>query len=177
MMSKAELRKEIRRRFSETTAEERLSWSEEVCNDLFDNEALVDASTVMAFYPLPDEVNILPLLDELVEIGVRVLLPEVVSDTEMVLRPYSPETTMLDGGFGTKVSNTTVFTDYEQIDTILVPGVAFDNEGHRLGRGKGYYDRFLAQIPESAVKVAVCFPFQIVEQVPAEEHDILMDYV
>lgn len=177
MMSKAELRKEIRRRFSETTAEERLSWSEEVCNDLFDNEALVDASTVMAFYPLPDEVNILPLLDELVEIGVRVLLPEVVSDTEMVLRSYSPEATMLDGGFGTKVSDTTVFTDYEQIDTILVPGVAFDNEGHRLGRGKGYYDRFLAQIPESAVKVAVCFPYQIVEQVPAEEHDILMDYV
>lgn len=177
MISKSELRKEIRRRFSETTAEERKQWSDDICSDLFDNEALVDSSTVMAFYPLADEVDILPLLDELVEIGVQVLLPEVVNDEDMVLRTYSPNSKLIEGTLGTKVSDTAVFNEYEEIDTVLVPGMAFDNDGHRLGRGKGYYDRFLRKFPEDTVKIAVCFPYQIVDQVPTEDHDILMDYV
>ena len=70
----------------------------------------------------------------------------------------------------------TLFTDYAAIDFIAVPGVAFDRNGNRLGRGKGYYDRLLPRIP-SAYKAGICFPFQLVEEVPAEPFDIRMDEV
>ena len=69
-----------------------------------------------------------------------------------------------------------LFTNYALIDLIVVPGVAFDTKGNRLGRGKGYYDRLLPHIP-SAYKAGICFPFQIVEEVPAESFDILMDEI
>ena len=69
-----------------------------------------------------------------------------------------------------------LFTDYADIDFIVVPGVAFDRNGNRLGRGKGYYDRLLPRIP-SAYKAGICFPFQLVEEVPAEPFDIRMDEI
>jgi 5,10-methenyltetrahydrofolate synthetase len=68
------------------------------------------------------------------------------------------------------------FADYEKIDVALVPGMAFDAAGHRLGRGKGYYDRFLAAHPH-LYKIGVCFPFQHVAEVPVNEYDVCMDEV
>ena len=69
-----------------------------------------------------------------------------------------------------------VVVDDATIDFIAVPGVAFDLKGNRLGRGKGYYDRLLPRIP-SAYKAGICFPFQLVEEVPAESFDIRMDII
>jgi 5-formyltetrahydrofolate cyclo-ligase len=63
-----------------------------------------------------------------------------------------------------------------QLLIAIVPGMAFDKQGHRLGRGKGYYDRFLSRIP-NIYKIGVCFPFQLVESVLSEKTDILMDEV
>ena len=57
-----------------------------------------------------------------------------------------------------------------------MPGVAFDHDGNRMGRGKGYYDRFLPLIP-STYKIGICFPFQMITSIPAEEHDIRMDEI
>ena len=67
-----------------------------------------------------------------------------------------------------------IFEDYSTIDVIIVPGVAFDNQGNRLGRGKGYYDRFLKKIPATK-KIGICFDFQMIEQIPTEKNDIPMD--
>jgi 5-formyltetrahydrofolate cyclo-ligase len=69
-----------------------------------------------------------------------------------------------------------LFTDLALIDVVLVPGVAFDAQGHRLGRGKGYYDRFLQSVSDIK-KIGVCFDFQKVESVPAEAHDVVVDIV
>ena len=68
------------------------------------------------------------------------------------------------------------FTDYHSISVALVPGMAFDAAGHRLGRGRGYYDRFLSAHPP-LYKIGVCFPFQRVAEVPSEEHDVAMNEV
>jgi 5-formyltetrahydrofolate cyclo-ligase len=68
------------------------------------------------------------------------------------------------------------FTDLESIDMIIVPGVAFDREGNRMGRGRGFYDRLLSTTPH-AFKVGVAFGFQMVEQVPTEPFDIKMNKV
>jgi 5-formyltetrahydrofolate cyclo-ligase len=65
---------------------------------------------------------------------------------------------------------------YHEIDLAVIPGVAFDRLGARLGRGKGYYDRLLSQMP-NAYKIGICFPFQLLERLPSEPHDVLMNEV
>lgn len=105
----------------------------------------------------------------------RILLPVVVGD-DLELRIYTGPEDMTIGAYGIKEPIGELFTDYAAIDFIAVPGVAFDRSGNRLGRGKGYYDRLLPRIP-SAYKAGICFPFQLVEEVPAEAFDIRMDEV
>ena len=68
------------------------------------------------------------------------------------------------------------FTNYHLIDVALIPGVAFDAVGHRLGRGRGYYDRFLSAHTD-IYKIGVCFDFQKVPEVPADEQDVPVDEV
>ncbi|MDA3778950.1 MAG: 5-formyltetrahydrofolate cyclo-ligase, partial [Bacteroidales bacterium] len=67
------------------------------------------------------------------------------------------------------------FTDYNSIDIIVVPGVAFDDNMNRLGRGKAYYDKLLHNC--KAKKIGICFNFQIINKVPVDKHDITMDLV
>lgn len=69
-----------------------------------------------------------------------------------------------------------LYTDYDAIDLIVVPGVAFDRHGNRLGRGRGYYDKILKET-RVARKVGICFGFQFVEEVPVDELDVRMDLV
>ena len=132
--------------------------------------------TVMAYWPLSDEVDIRPLTDQLVAEGHAVVLPKVVDDERMELRCYSSPADLVEGAFHIMEPVGEAFTDYERIDVVLVPGVAFDAAGRRLGRGRGYYDRFLAACPQ-LYKIGVCFPFQRVAEVPGEAHDVVMDEV
>lgn len=125
---------------------------------------------------MPDEVPTQGLLDELVSEGKTVLLPRVISDTEMEVRRYTGKEDLRKGAFGIMEPTGTLFTDYERIDVAIVPGVAFDRDGHRLGRGKGYYDRFLSKVP-LVYKIGVCFPSRLMDKVPADKYDILMDEI
>ena len=68
------------------------------------------------------------------------------------------------------------FTEYASIDLAVIPGMAFTLDGERLGRGKGYYDRLLAKMP-MVYKLGLCFPFQILDAIPTDENDVLMDEV
>ena len=135
---------------------------------------VADAKVVMAYWPLPDEVDIRPLLEELVADGKTVLLPKVTGDDMMELRQYASQADLHEGAFHIMEPTGPAYTDLLRIDYALVPGMAFDAAGHRLGRGKGDYDRFLTAHPHLH-KIGVCFPFQRVPMVPAEAHDIMMD--
>lgn len=139
-------------------------------------ERLCDAQTVMAYYSLPDEVNTHHLIDDLVTEGKNVLLPMVVDEKTMELHRYTDRQDLCEGVFHIMEPMGEVFADYSQIDVVLVPGMAFDAAGHRLGRGKGYYDRFLADNPY-IYKIGVCFDFQKVSEVPADAYDISVDEV
>ena len=134
------------------------------------------AHTILLYSALPDEVPTQMLIDELVLQGKKVLLPRVVSDTDMELRLYTGQSDLHKGAFGIMEPVGEVFTHYERIDVGIMPGMAFDAEGHRLGRGKGYYDRFLSRVPY-LYKIGLCYSWQLLDHVPSEEHDILMDEV
>jgi len=137
---------------------------------------VVAAHTILLYSALPDEVPTQSLINELVAQGKTVLLPKVVSDTDMVLHRYTGRSDLREGAYGIMEPTGEVFTDYEQIDVGIIPGMAFDREGHRLGRGKGYYDRFLSQIP-FIYKIGLCFSWQLLGHVPTDEHDVIMDEV
>ena len=94
----------------------------------------------------------------------------------MEVRRYTEKEDLQKGAFGIMEPTGTLFTDYERIDVAIVPGVAFDRDGHRLGRGKGYYDRFLSKVP-LVYKIGVRFPSRLMDEVPADEYDILMDEI
>lgn len=131
---------------------------------------------IMLYSALPDEVPTQALIERLVGQGKTVLLPRVVSDTEMELRRYTGQQDLHKGTYGIMEPSGELFTDYDTIDVAIIPGMAFDTEGHRLGRGKGYYDRFLTRVPY-IYKIGLCFSWQMVDYVPCDENDIRMDEV
>lgn len=173
---KKELRRQVRQAKSQFTAHELEQMSEPLMQQLMSHPRMLAARTVMMYYSLPDEVCTHHVLTPLLQAGKRVLLPAVVSDTEMELRCYEREEDLQVGPYNIMEPVGRTFTDYAQIELAVIPGMAFDAARNRLGRGKGYYDRFLPLIPQ-AFKLGVCFPFQFMAHIPAEANDIAMDEV
>lgn len=173
MMTKKELRQMIRQRKQQRS----LGESSAFISRLKDNSHFAHARTLLLYSALPDEVSTQALIDELAAQGKTVLLPRVISDTDMELRRYSGPADLQQGSFGIWEPTGELFTDYDTIDVAVIPGMAFDNEGHRLGRGKGYYDRFLAKLSPTTYKIGLCFSWQRVDHVPTDAHDIPMDEV
>ena len=173
MMTKKELRQMIRQRKQQHPVGE----SSAFISRLKDNSHFTHAQTLLLYSALSDEVPTQILIDGLAAQGKTVLLPRVVSDTDMELRRYSGPADLQRGAFGIFEPTGELFTDYNTIDVAIIPGMAFDAKGHRLGRGKGYYDRFLDKLSPSTYKIGLCFSWQLVDHVPTDEHDIPMDEV
>ena len=175
-MHKDDLRREIRQTKRQFTPQQLEELSLPVIRRL--RPLLAEAKTIMAYYSLPDEVNTHALIDDLVAEGKTVLLPKVISDDTMELRRYTDLADLQEGAYQILEPVGEPFTDFAAIDLILVPGLAFDAAGHRLGRGRGYYDRFLhSRNRPYCVKIGVCFDFQKVDEVPVDAHDMAMDKV
>ncbi len=172
---KATLRKAVREAKAGRTGEELDSMSRSVCRAIECSPHWQRSTTVLLYHPLADEVDVSPLILQGRAEGKTVLLPAVEGEG-LVLRVYEGEESLRRGAFGIMEPTGTMFTDLEAVDLVLVPGVAFDREGHRLGRGRGYYDRLLPRLSR-ARRVGVCFPFQMVDCVPSEAHDQRVDEV
>ena len=182
-MDKAEIRRLVRAAAKEFTEKERLLISTNVCETLSKHERIEEADTVIAFSPLPDEVDIFPMVRELYSRGKEILLPRVVSDEDMELCRYSGDGSLSAGRYGileplgenVAVCQLLSTASFPKGVVAIVPGVAFDCHGHRVGRGKGYYDRFFSSL--SIYTIGVCFPYQLFDTVPFESHDKVLDEV
>ena len=173
---KEDLRREIRRRKQQYTPSQLEELSEPIIARL--RPLLVDAQVILAYYSLPDEVCTHQLIDDLVAEGKTVLLPKVLDTTTMELRLYTGPHDLASGPFGILEPTGSPFhlsALSPSIDVALIPGIAFDALGHRLGRGRGYYDRFLRTMRPRLI--GLCFDFQIVEVVPFDANDIPVDIV
>lgn len=172
-----EKKKELRKQIALLKIQQKSSaspQSAEILAALEAHPAFRAASTVLLYHSLKDEVDTHAFIRKWSR-KKRILLPVVVGD-DLELRIYTGSEDMTIGAYGIEEPTGELFTDYAAIEFIAVPGVAFDRSGNRLGRGKGYYDRLLPRIP-SAYKAGICFPYQLVEKVPAEAFDIRMDEV
>lgn len=136
------------------------------------------ADTVALYAPAHKETDTGLILAEAFRAGKRVLYPAVCGH-EMVFRPVNDVAELQAGAFGIlEPCPTSPDHHADEADLVVVPGVAFDLSGHRLGYGKGFYDRFLNNSGRSAHLVGLCHDFQIVAgELPRDSHDIPMELV
>jgi 5-formyltetrahydrofolate cyclo-ligase len=172
-MTKQELRQLIRRQKLLHAGDDSVA----ILEKLKRLSSLSSARTVLLYSALPDEVQTESLMNELAAQGKTVLLPKVIDDSTMELRQYTGKKDLSPGAYNIMEPSGELFTDYAAIDVAIIPGMAFDSKGHRLGRGKGYYDRFLSQLTTRTIKIGLCFPWQLVDDVPTDKNDISMDCV
>lgn len=170
---KRELRKQIsqdKTRYCDSTLQ---ALSADILTHLEAHPAFRKADTILLYHSLKDEVYTHAFIEKW-SMEKKIILPVVVDDV-LELRLYTGPHDLRTGSYGISEPIGESFTNYASIDLAIVPGVAFDTAGHRLGRGKGYYDKLLPLI--SAFKIGICFPFQLIDEVPTEPFDICMDTI
>lgn len=180
---KKEVRRQIRALKRAMTDDEKRRQSEFIMHQVEQMTAFLEAQTVLLYWSMDDEVQTHDFVDRWCQ-SKKILLPCVDGD-DLLLRPYTGRDCLVAGeqfGIGEPAAYDAtgnalpVFTDLEAIDLIIVPGVAFDRDGNRLGRGRGFYDRMLKSTP-NALKVGLAFDFQMLDKVPTEPFDVKMDFV
>ena len=171
-MDKKELRANIKILKKQHTKEQLLEQSEKILAKLEQHPDFKNANIVMIYSALPDEVQTQAFLEKWRN-KKKIILPTVVGD-DIIPVELAENTGFAVGDFNILEPQNEPYTgDY---DLIVVPGVAFDHNGNRIGRGRGYYDRFLCK-HLNVKRIGICFDFQMVDEVPTEPNDIRMDEV
>jgi 5-formyltetrahydrofolate cyclo-ligase len=154
---------------------ERNRHSAKICDQLWDIIVEQEPAVIHSFLPMGSEVNVLPLLQRALDAGITVVAPRALRKRKMQNLIVESLQKMEAGIFGTyHPRDATEYTG--SYGLIIVAGLAFDHQGYRVGYGGGYYDTFLANQP-AAFKAGVCFPFQKVDTLPIESHDVRLDVV
>lgn len=176
-IEKASLRQEIRRCKQAYTPAQLREMSHPIIERLLSHPAVSKAHTIAFYHSLPDEVYTHDAIERLRTAGKQILLPRVTGEGTMTFLPY--DGTLEKGAFGIMEGTPTATTTLCTAEVFVVPGIAFDREGHRLGRGGGYYDRFFQSISHhpSPVTIGLCFPFQLFDTIPHEDYDLKVDQV
>ena len=136
-------------------------------------------SHVMAFWPLNSEPDIRNVLHELIQVGKSLYLPRVEEDQIIPYQVTNLATLKPNSQLGVYEPQLELseMIPPEQVDIVILPGLAFTRKGSRLGRGGGYYDRFLSILPLDTLKIAVAFETQLHQEIPTNSHDIAVDVI
>ena len=174
-MNKQELRQAIRARKRAMTEEDILRRSEILAEKFARSNAYRAAKTIYGYLPYNQEVRTVPMLRQALEEGKRVAVPKVYGDDMKFI--YLDDLSQVAKGYAgipEPVADGPVAQDETAL--VLMPGLAFDPAGHRIGYGGGFYDKFLAREPHHPT-VALCYDFQVIEHLETEEFDIPVDQV
>lgn len=174
-MDKKELRRTIRERKRAMTEEEIVSRSEKLGVLFSQSEAYKAAKTIYGYLPYNQEVRTVPMLEQALKDGKRVAVPKVYGDEMKFL--YLDDLSQVKKGYAgipEPIADGPVADDDTAL--VLMPGLAFDPAGHRIGYGGGFYDKFLAAEPNHPT-LALCYEFQMLPELHTEEHDIPVDTV
>lgn len=171
---KKQLRKEISRRKKAASEADLSQWSHRILSQIESHPLFRKASTLLMYHSLPDEVQTHDFIEKWSK-HKKIILPVVKGD-DLELRAYTGDEHLQKGAYNIDEPTGERFRTEEEISLAIIPGVAFDRKGNRLGRGKGYYDRLLARI--SPYKIGICFQFQVADALlPHEDSDAPMDEV
>jgi 5-formyltetrahydrofolate cyclo-ligase len=175
-------KKTIRRKLLEArdglATDQRRQFSISIRRRFFELPMVARAQRIMLFLAFGSEVDTWLLLDEAVALGKQVVAPVCLPMTkELALYPIRHRDEAEPGHWGIwepKPDGEPISPD--SLDIVVVPGVAFDLMGNRIGYGGGYYDRFLAQVP-GVWKIGVCYDLQLIKEVPRADHDVPVDAI
>lgn len=174
-MNKQALRQKIRQQKRAMT-EEQIRLKSARLGQLFaETEAYRKASTIYGYLPYNQEVRTVPMLEQALRDGKRVAVPKCYGDEMCFI--YLEDLSQVEKGYAgipEPIADEPVADDETAL--VLMPGLAFDSEGHRIGYGGGFYDRFLEKEPNHPT-VALCYDFQMLPELKTEEFDIPVDLV
>jgi 5-formyltetrahydrofolate cyclo-ligase len=173
-MDKAELRRLMRDRVRSLSPEEKGWRSHQACLRLVSCQPFQRASVILLFLSMPDEIDTTEAIQAARHRGARVAVPKVDWDlhsmTAVEIPAEGAALTVSRSGLRNPVEGTAI--DPAGIDLVVAPGLGFDRRGHRLGRGAGFYDRFLVGPAANATRCGFCFREQVVESIPVTEADV-----
>jgi len=174
-MDKKTLRNMIREKKRAMTPEQIQTASQRLTALFLATEEYKNAETVYGYLPYNQEVRTIPILEQALKDGKRVAVPKVLGDEMRFI--YLSDLSKVEKGYSgipEPVDDAPEADDPTAL--VLMPGLAFDEEGHRIGYGGGFYDKFLAREPAHPT-VALCYDFQIVDDLPVDHYDIPVDCV
>ncbi|MBU1726271.1 MAG: 5-formyltetrahydrofolate cyclo-ligase [Candidatus Omnitrophica bacterium] len=147
--------------------------SQSITKKLLRTKEFKRAKKVMLYMPLRGEVNTKEMISVARKLGKIVAVPVCLRHI-LTLRPclLDENASLKNGPYGVHEPAFEKIIPLKDLDLVVVPGVAFDVKGNRLGRGKGYYDRFLSRLPKDTPSIGLAFDFQILPEIPAAEHDV-----
>ena len=176
MSEKEQLRKALKEKRKNLSAAEVDEKSTLVTEIFLESDVYKKASTIMLYMPIRNEVDTGKIISKGFADGKKLVFP--VTDRESgIITPYFADgkTEFKKGAFSVPEPSLREKMRLEEIDVVLVPGIGFDYFGNRIGFGKGCYDMLLCKC--NALKIGVCYEFQLLEKIPYDEHDIKMDYI
>ncbi len=177
---KAEIRRQVLAKLAAMGDEQRHEGSVAACARLMTLEVFQHASVVMLYMPLASEVDLTPVAIRCFQTGKTVCVPLVDwkrRDMEPVEVTSFDDHVMEVDEHGLRMPRGGAPIPPDLLDLVVVPGLAFDAHGHRLGRGGGYYDRFLGRLRRTAATVGLGFDVQITDEVPVNDGDVSVDIV
>lgn len=174
-MDKAALRRQIREQKRAMTEQQIESASQRLAKQFAESDLYRQADTIYGYLPYNQEVRTIPMLEQAIRDGKRVAVPKVYGEEMKFI--YLDDLSRVEKGYAgipEPIEDEPVADDQHAL--VLMPGLAFDPQGHRIGYGGGFYDKFLEREPEHPT-IALCYDFQMLEHLQTEEHDIPVDCV
>ena len=173
---KHKIRKEIRRKFKAYSFLEKSGKSAIIKDRLFNEEEFKRARVVMFYVSLKDEVDTFIMIDEALKAGKRIAVPVILKEENRLIAGeiHNRLEDLESQHFGIYQPRQDRVKEIplDDIDLVVVPGVAFDRKNIRLGRGHGYYDRFLSGLPKRTKTIGLAFDFQVLKDLPQDLHDV-----
>jgi len=177
--SKEEIRKKTLSKRNQLSEKDRVIFSKIIFNKLIESQEYKKADRIAVYYPVGSEVQTLEIIRDALIKKKKVGLPRVINNDEIkfyqIIEKYLEEVEFTQGKYGI-MENIDSTVELDQIDLLIIPGVAFDDECNRIGYGKGYYDRFLGQNDIGFI-VGLAFENQMVKYIPINELDQKVDCI
>jgi 5-formyltetrahydrofolate cyclo-ligase len=176
-LTKKQIRSKILLRLKTQKEEDRDKKSWKIKNKLFKTAVFKKAKVIMFYVSFDGEVRTREMIKKAQQLGKKVVVPICGKNRIINACLLKDKARFIRGPYGTREPVIKECVDLRHLDLVIVPGVAFTKEGKRLGRGKGFYDRFLKELPLRTVSVGLAFDFQILPDIPATPNDVSVNKV
>lgn len=178
-MKKNALRNEIKQRLVQMSKDDIIAHSRQICEQIIDSDVFRKASVVMMYLPLPYEVDTTLLILTAWQQGKTVAVPKISWEQRHMIpvEVTSLETGLKTESMGLRTPTNGVPVPFDEIDLVITPGLGFDVNGNRLGRGGAFYDNFFKHEKMTAARWAVAFNRQVCDEIPHDENDVPVDVV